>query len=140
MIATACKATLPSHALIRLYDTRTWQPIKTIVPQGGVLEGHSLTITKLAFSGNDRWLLSVSRDRSWRIYERVEAEKEAEEELGTLSKPFDLSFQQRLINRFERYRLSTIGSRIESSCKDHLGCVLEYRYQGGRELVRYSFS
>ncbi|GAA5824680.1 hypothetical protein JCM5353_000803 [Sporobolomyces roseus] len=97
MIATACKATLPSHALIRLYDTRTWQPIKTIVPQGGVLEGHSLTITKLAFSGNDRWLLSVSRDRSWRIYERVKAEKEGDEELGYRSSAVGSKAHARII-------------------------------------------
>lgn len=76
LIATACKATLPEHAVIRLFDTQTWRPV------GDVLTGHSLTITKLAFSlgsggekseGNrDRWLLSVGRDRTWRVYEREE--------------------------------------------------------------------
>ncbi|GAA5979745.1 hypothetical protein JCM5350_002033 [Sporobolomyces pararoseus] len=74
LIASACKATLPSHALIRLFDTRTWLPVRT---EGGVLEGHSLTITKLEFSRDDKWLLSVSRDRSWRVYE-----KKNEKELG----------------------------------------------------------
>ncbi|GAA5940941.1 Elongator subunit ELP2 [Sporobolomyces koalae] len=69
IIASACKATLPSHALIRLFDTRTWQPVRT---EGGVLEGHSLTITKVEFSRDDKWLLSVSRDRTWRLYERIE--------------------------------------------------------------------
>ncbi|GAA5820497.1 hypothetical protein JCM11251_003017 [Rhodosporidiobolus azoricus] len=77
LIATACKATLPDHAVIRLYNTDTWRPV------GHVLTGHSLTITKLAFSPasseeeaedqdiRDRWLLSVGRDRTWRMYERV---------------------------------------------------------------------
>ncbi|GAA5894313.1 Elongator subunit ELP2 [Sporobolomyces salmoneus] len=72
LIASACKATLPSHALIRLYDTRTWLPVRT---EGGILEGHSLTITKLEFSRDDKWLLSVSRDRCWRVYERIEGEE-----------------------------------------------------------------
>ncbi|GAA5895240.1 hypothetical protein JCM8208_005945 [Rhodotorula glutinis] len=78
LIATACKATAPEHAVVRLYSTDTWQPV------GAVLDGHSLTITKLAFSPStsgdkseaDRWLLSVSRDRSWRLYERSEGEGE----------------------------------------------------------------
>ncbi|GAA5904082.1 hypothetical protein JCM6882_003820 [Rhodosporidiobolus microsporus] len=72
LIATACKATLPDHAVIRLYNTDTWRPV------GDVLTGHALTITRLAFSSGeedltrDRWLLSVGRDRTWRIYERDE--------------------------------------------------------------------
>ncbi|GAA5984289.1 hypothetical protein JCM10908_006126 [Rhodotorula pacifica] len=72
IIATACKATAPDHALIRIYSTETWQPV------GVPLEGHSLTITKLAFSpptaqgaDADRWLLSVSRDRTWNVFERT---------------------------------------------------------------------
>ncbi|KWU47145.1 WD40 repeat-like protein [Rhodotorula sp. JG-1b] len=77
IIATACKATAPEHALIRVYSTETWQPV------GVPLEGHSLTITKLAFSpptlqgaDADRWLLSVSRDRTWNVYERASADGE----------------------------------------------------------------
>lgn len=76
LIATACKATAPEHAVVRLYSTDSWQPV------GTVLDGHSLTITKLVFSpaskgdksDADKWLLSVSRDRSWRLYERSEGE------------------------------------------------------------------
>ncbi|KPV74938.1 uncharacterized protein RHOBADRAFT_44457 [Rhodotorula graminis WP1] len=80
LIATACKATAPEHAVVRLYNTDSWQPV------GTVLDGHSLTITKLVFSPSstgdksevDRWLLSVSRDRSWRLYERGEGEGQGE--------------------------------------------------------------
>ncbi|GJN90798.1 hypothetical protein Rhopal_003812-T1 [Rhodotorula paludigena] len=77
LIASACKATAAEQAVIRLYSTQTWQPV------GAVLEGHALTITKLAFSPAgagfeaDKWLLSVSRDRTWRLYERDEAGGEA---------------------------------------------------------------
>lgn len=71
LIATACKATLPEHALVRLYDTTNWQPVRG---EGGVLDGHALTITRLAFSRGDRWLLSVSRDRTWRVYTRDDGE------------------------------------------------------------------
>ncbi|BGP24984.1 RNA polymerase II elongator complex protein 2 [Rhodotorula toruloides] len=73
LIASACKATVPEHAVIRLFSTETWQPV------GAVLGGHALTITKLAFSPGgddvrDRWLLSVSRDRTFRLYERDESQ------------------------------------------------------------------
>jgi elongator complex protein 2 len=62
VVATACKATTPQHAVIRLYDSRTWQPI---LPP---LEGHTLTITRIAWSHDDRYLISVSRDRYWRVF------------------------------------------------------------------------
>ncbi|GAA5981676.1 hypothetical protein JCM11641_004211 [Rhodosporidiobolus odoratus] len=73
LIATACKATLPEHAVVRLFNTDTWRTI------GDVLAGHALTVTRLAFSPGaeggetqDRWLLSVGRDRTWRVFERDE--------------------------------------------------------------------
>ncbi|BGO91728.1 hypothetical protein NBRC10512_006823 [Rhodotorula toruloides] len=73
LIASACKATAPEHAVIRLFSTETWQPV------GVVLDGHALTITKLAFSSGsedvqDKWLLSVSRDRTFRLYERDDSQ------------------------------------------------------------------
>ncbi|KAI0939553.1 hypothetical protein AcV5_000934 [Taiwanofungus camphoratus] len=62
LMATACKATTPEHAVIRVFDTQRWQSL------GQPLTGHALTVTRIAFSPDDRFLLSVSRDRSWRLF------------------------------------------------------------------------
>lgn len=62
-VATACKATTAEHAVVRVYHTETWQLV------GQPLEGHSLTVTRIAFSPDDRYVLSVSRDRTWRLFE-----------------------------------------------------------------------
>ncbi|TFK75974.1 WD40 repeat-like protein [Pluteus cervinus] len=64
LIATACKATTAEHAVIRIYDTQKFHPV------GEPLVGHALTITRIAFSPDDNFILSVSRDRSWRLFER----------------------------------------------------------------------
>ncbi|RPD61869.1 WD40 repeat-like protein [Lentinus tigrinus ALCF2SS1-7] len=66
-IATACKATTPEHAIVRVYDTQTWQLF------GEPLAGHSLTVTQLAFSPDDSHILSVSRDRTWRLFEKSDS-------------------------------------------------------------------
>lgn len=66
-VATACKATTAEHAVVRVYDTEKWQLF------GRVLEGHSLTVTRIAFSPNDQFVLSVSRDRTWRLFENKDA-------------------------------------------------------------------
>lgn len=65
-MATACKATNLEHAVIRVYDTQTWQLF------GQPLAGHSLTVTQIAFSPDDVHILSVSRDRTWRLFEKSE--------------------------------------------------------------------
>jgi len=49
---------------VRLYETRTWRAV------GPPLAGHSLTVTRIAFSHDDHYILTVSRDRSWRLFER----------------------------------------------------------------------
>lgn len=64
LIATACKATSIDHAVIRLYDTSDWHEIRPS------LTAHSLTITDLSFSHDDRYLLSVGRDRQWAVFVR----------------------------------------------------------------------
>ena len=62
-IATSCRATSPEHAGIKLYDTTSWQQF------GKTLIGHQLTITRIAFSNDDKYILSVSRDRTWHLFE-----------------------------------------------------------------------
>src|SRR6187549_587173 len=62
LLATACKASSAEHAVVRIYDTETWKQI------GQPLEGHNLTITKITFSHDNRYLLTCSRDRTWRLF------------------------------------------------------------------------
>ncbi|RIB23244.1 WD40-repeat-containing domain protein [Gigaspora rosea] len=66
-VACACKATTPEDAIIRLYNTMTWKELSN-----GSLKSHSLTVTKIRFSHNDKLILSVSRDRTWSLFEKCE--------------------------------------------------------------------
>jgi elongator complex protein 2 len=71
LVATACRASSIDHALIRLYDTKDWFEIKP------ALRSHSLTVTSLKFSPDDKHLLSVGRDRQWTIFDRAENSQNA---------------------------------------------------------------
>jgi elongator complex protein 2 len=64
LVATACRASSIDHAVIRLYDTKEWLEVKP------PLKAHSLTVTSLQFSPDDKYLLSVGRDRQWVLWER----------------------------------------------------------------------
>lgn len=66
LIATACRATSVDHAVIRLFETTNWLEIKP------PLSLHSSTVTRLRFSADDKYLLSVGRDRQWAVFERTE--------------------------------------------------------------------
>ncbi|QSZ29328.1 hypothetical protein DSL72_003842 [Monilinia vaccinii-corymbosi] len=65
LVATACKASSIEHAVIRLFGTKEWREVKP------PLTAHSLTVARLRFSPDDRYLLSVGRDRQWAIFERA---------------------------------------------------------------------
>ncbi|GFG28391.1 hypothetical protein Cfor_06228 [Coptotermes formosanus] len=62
LLASACKATTPEHATIIIWDTSTWKQTQR-------LASHQLTVTQMAFSPDDRFLLSVSRDRRWSLFQ-----------------------------------------------------------------------
>lgn len=64
LIASACKSNTVQHAVIRIFDINTWLEIKP------PLSFHSLTITRLRFSHDSKYLLSVCRDRKWAVWER----------------------------------------------------------------------
>ncbi|KAJ2128461.1 Elongator subunit elp2 [Coemansia sp. RSA 921] len=65
VVATSCRASSERHACIRLYWTHNWQP-------AGTLTAHLLTVTRMQFSPNEKYLLSASRDRSWALFERTQ--------------------------------------------------------------------
>lgn len=72
LVASACKASSLNHAVIRIFETARWTELRP------PLAVHTLTATRLRFSGDDRYLLSVGRDRQWAVFERREAEMEGE--------------------------------------------------------------
>ena len=71
LVATASRASSQVHAVIRLFETLEWREVKP------ALTAHSLTVTKLQFSEDDRHLLSVGRDRQWTVFERGEKQGNA---------------------------------------------------------------
>lgn len=75
LVATACKASTLDHAVIRLYETKDWREVKP------PLSAHTLTVTSLSFSPDDRFLLSVGRDRQWVLFQakqQSESEKDVQ--------------------------------------------------------------
>lgn len=64
LIATACRASNADHAVVRVQSTETWDAV------GEPLAGHSLSITRIAFSPDDQLILTCSRDRGWRLFSR----------------------------------------------------------------------
>ena len=62
-VASSAKATKPEHAGIILWHVEKWTQLQT-------LYFHTLTVSKLSFSNDSNWLLSVSRDRTWSLWKR----------------------------------------------------------------------
>ncbi|KAM5342518.1 hypothetical protein ACJ41O_013484 [Fusarium nematophilum] len=71
LVASACKASSTNHAVIRLFETTRWTELRP------PLTAHSLTATRLRFSADDKFLLSVGRDRQWAVFERAPDEEAA---------------------------------------------------------------
>uniref|UniRef100_A0A8C9MVW2 Elongator complex protein 2 n=1 Tax=Serinus canaria TaxID=9135 RepID=A0A8C9MVW2_SERCA len=63
LLASACKASKKEHAAIILWSTSSWKKLQS-------LSFHNLTVTQLAFSPDDSFLLAVSRDRNWSLWRR----------------------------------------------------------------------
>ncbi|KAM4688697.1 elongator complex protein 2 [Discoglossus pictus] len=65
VIASACKASKREHAAIILWSTTSWKQLQS-------LSFHNLTVTQMAFSPDDKFLLAVSRDRNWSLWKKQE--------------------------------------------------------------------
>uniref|UniRef100_A0A3B5MYH1 Elongator complex protein 2 n=1 Tax=Xiphophorus couchianus TaxID=32473 RepID=A0A3B5MYH1_9TELE len=63
LVASACKASKAEHAAVLLWSTATWRQLQT-------LPYHTLTVTQMAFSPDAKFLLAVSRDRTWSLWRR----------------------------------------------------------------------
>lgn len=60
---SALQAAKKEHAAIILWNTSSWKQVQNLI-------FHSLTVTQMAFSPNDKFLLAVSRDRTWSLWRR----------------------------------------------------------------------
>jgi elongator complex protein 2 len=60
-LAAACSAKVAEAACVKIWDTRTWREVDS-------LSGHTLTVTQIAFSPDDKHMVSVSRDRNIIVY------------------------------------------------------------------------
>lgn len=69
LIASACKSREEKYAAVRLWHTTDWSEAQP------PLEGHKSSVVQLAFSPNDQFLLSVSRDRHLCLYDRQDADQ-----------------------------------------------------------------
>ncbi|EAQ85907.1 hypothetical protein CHGG_07160 [Chaetomium globosum CBS 148.51] len=67
LVASACRASSLTHAVIRLFETRGWTELRP------PLQAHTLTVARVRFSRDDRYILSVGRDRGWAVWERTQA-------------------------------------------------------------------
>ncbi|TMW56195.1 hypothetical protein Poli38472_008843 [Pythium oligandrum] len=69
VIASACKSREERFAAVWLWNTTDWSVVQS------PLEGHKSSVVQLAFSPNDEFLASVSRDRQFCVFQRQADEK-----------------------------------------------------------------
>lgn len=94
-------------------DSTTWKQIEK-------LSAHKLTVTQMRFSPNGSLLLSVSRDRTWALFER-------DEDSTTINNQPTYRFKQRSTAKM------TVHKRIIWTCDwSHDG---KYFSTGGRDAV-----
>jgi WD40 repeat protein len=110
-MASSCRATQPEHAQVLLWDLasglQVWRSCRfvrgdndhvvpasrhdlncmTSVVQVASLPGHKLSVVQLAFSPDDAWLISASRDRQWSLFKRVDAADSAAPYVHLLTMP-----------------------------------------------------
>uniref|UniRef100_A0A8C6ARH6 Elongator complex protein 2 n=1 Tax=Monodon monoceros TaxID=40151 RepID=A0A8C6ARH6_MONMO len=95
LLASACKAAKKEHAAIILWNTASWKQVQNLI-------FHSLTVTQMAFSPDDKFLLAVSRDRTWSLWKRQD----------TVSPELDPVFSLFAFTN----RITAVHSRIIWSC------------------------
>lgn len=69
LIVSACKAAKAEHANIIVWEEQSINS-QTSFKQIDSLSGHDLTIVQMKFSNSTNSFLSVSRDRSWKLFTR----------------------------------------------------------------------
>lgn len=63
MVASACRATKPEHASVRLWSTSKWSMLCD------PLVFHTLSVTCISFSKSNKYVLTAGRDRSWALFD-----------------------------------------------------------------------
>ncbi|TPX42065.1 hypothetical protein SeLEV6574_g05783 [Synchytrium endobioticum] len=72
VVASSCKAAKQDHAAIKLWSTSTWKELSSERP----LVAHALTVTDIKFSPDDKYILTVGRDRMWSLFIRTDDEEQ----------------------------------------------------------------
>ncbi|KAI8489685.1 Elongator subunit elp2 [Branchiostoma belcheri] len=120
LVASACKASKAEHAAILLWDTSSWRQV-------GHLENHSLTVTQLRFSHAGHLLLSVSRDRTWALFRRQDADQP------------DVQYQEQCVMVVQYQEQCVMVVQYQGQCVmvvQHQGqCVMVVQHQGQCVMV-----
>ena len=66
ILASACKAAQAEYASIFLWETNKWTKLAALE------NGHTLTVVQMAFSPDDKYLLTVSRDRTLALWQMAD--------------------------------------------------------------------